>query len=575
MGIFLPLIIAIGALVSIVSLYSTDISSGNLKQILAEKQLVTSYYAALTGLNEALVSPVATNRLNFYWDDGTNPIPPVSPWNPQSGRVYDSSGTNIIAYYRYVALGGDPHYDANGVWDDDRVNALTSIQPRYIGVAATSCMDPNTHQALGAIDMAWDGELTCRVGREVTLYLFAKVSMGSLVSTAMSASNPVEWVRIKVGDDTMTTDGPTIWVPNAGVTNTFEFEDDAWDGGRSQTAGSGLRAADLLKVAVLSGTTPATSTWTEYDALNEHPLLQLPDNTLSPAFDENPTFKLVFHGPLLFKTVFYNEMISADATEGVVLNKCYWNSGTTKCHIFSSTKATAAAPSTSPAAGDVIALSPIPLLPAGMQVLATGALPTPASGNNYVLHIAADSVYDAWGNAVEGQFIEFNVGSSGGGDICTSPDPSDYEDVLITTTGTVWNGTDPNKIYRVTLDGCSSVGCAAYGQWCTLNFGNGVGCNELTISEVNNMDNTVTVTDVGAYATHVTINLPGSSASYNVSGTNPLYYDFTGCSNFRQVEVHGSHTTNYGSDTSCESGGGGHGGGGLGGGGGGGGGLGH
>ncbi|MDH4378809.1 MAG: hypothetical protein QE263_02765 [Vampirovibrionales bacterium] len=513
MGALLPILLAIGMLASMLGLYSSQVGSMGVDQIMRDKQLTWSYNAAMAGLKEGVVSPIATNRLNFI--NGA-----IDPYNPASGVVKNADG-NTVAMYQYIAFGGDPHRNEMGAFDAARLGSLTSIHPRYVAAVGTSCVSTSNHQPIAnAVTVNnTDGTLSCSSGTKQTVTVFAKISMGTLVSSALF-NNPIQWIRVWAGtNDTISTEGPRVWVPDYGMTTSFSFAR-AWQGGTEGTPG--LQAADLYKVFVKSGATVLSSTWTAYDALGESSL-SIPDASYTTNISTTPTVKFVFSGPMYFPSLYPSGQIVA-APPNVNYGGCFSDGNTTtQCNIYAQQP------------GDAtpnVELEVYPALPSGTQVVTYGSLPEYVSSggaardNLYSLNIPADTVYDAWGNAASAFEALFKVGDVVTGDVCSTP-----ESVTISANSTTQTYSDTTKAYTVTI--ASGVDNTS------LTFSNGCS-NTVTISSITSDETTINVTSGS-----VALNLPATSASYNTSGAAPKHYDLD-CGD-HDLYVTGTHTPSYGS----------------------------
>ncbi|MBK8190100.1 MAG: hypothetical protein IPK79_06575 [Vampirovibrionales bacterium] len=151
--------IAVVTLVAIVSM-ALALNQGafyNARRMVSNRQSLQLYYVAQAGIQEALATRFVprTNYLNFLRYSGQNNNTP--PLYGLSGKVFrnpaNAVNSELIGYYRYFVLGGDPTADATtGAIRTDYLTANSQIrQPFSMLSKGSICVSDTGEVGVGVI----------------------------------------------------------------------------------------------------------------------------------------------------------------------------------------------------------------------------------------------------------------------------------------------------------------------------------------------------------------------------------------------------------------------------------------
>ncbi len=300
----------------------------NAKRIVSSRQSMQLYYVAQAGIQEALATRFVprTNYLNFLEYAGAGGGPHNTPLYGLSGRVFrDASSTDddeLVGFYRYFIIGGDPIRQMNGNVDNSRLTLnIGVLQHYYILSKGSVCLGDNGKVGVGLLRIAMVGDNptpSCRQDAADPGTTYELEELTILAEADLSRTlNPKDLIsdyKIFKNDANITL-GPastdTVFVPGRGMNNRVDFEE-TW----SATIAS--EPPNELEVF------PA---WLAFYTMAQG----IPDNNKSmpiggtninvaPPIDARSVLKVYFNGGVDYRTLYArpdtanNETIAADCT---------------------------------------------------------------------------------------------------------------------------------------------------------------------------------------------------------------------------------------------------------------------
>ncbi len=300
----------------------------NSKRIISNRQSMQLYYVAQAGIQEALATRFVprTNYLNFLQYAGAAGGPHNTPLYGLSGRVFrDASSTNnneLIGYYRYFIVGGDPIRRLNGTEDNSRLTLnLGVLQHYYILSKGSVCLSDNGKVGVGLLQIAMAGDNptpSCNQdpgdpGATYALENLTVLAEADLSRTLNTKDLISDYKLFK--NDTNITLGPaatdTVFVPGRGINNQVNFEE-TWSATIASEPANELEVfpAWMIFYTMAQGLP---------DADKSMPFTGTDTNVAAP-IDARSVMKVFFNGGVDYRTLYIrpdtanNETIAADCT---------------------------------------------------------------------------------------------------------------------------------------------------------------------------------------------------------------------------------------------------------------------
>lgn len=311
--------IAVVTLVAIVSM-ALALNQGaffNARRMVSNRQSLQLYYVAQAGIQEALATRLVprSNYLNFLRYAGQNNNTP--PLYGLSGRVFQNPANavnaELVGYYRYFILGGDPAMDANtGQTRNDYLTSNSQIRQPFVMMSKGAiCVADNGEVGVGVIAVQMtdvDNPRPFCTNPNFTLEELTLVASADLSRTTNTTADVVTTYEIHKTDTNIAL-GRSMVAPglnNAQPVNAVNFET-VWSAGTGEPfVEQAVRPTRVIFYTMAQGVP---------DVNKNIPITGQTTN-VAPAIDPRSVIKIFFNNGVDYRTLYIdprlNETIDAD-----------------------------------------------------------------------------------------------------------------------------------------------------------------------------------------------------------------------------------------------------------------------